>query len=286
MMKKFLCVILSALIFSGCSSQTNNCEFVDTEREEVAQSTPPPDPIVGIDNIADENFKMLSNKGIGWGFKKNKNAEPDIFEETKELFRKYNAFYIDESREKNLYLTFDEGYENGYTSQILDTLKTCNVPAAFFVTGPYIEKETELVKRMLEEGHIVGNHTVNHPNLPKLVSAKKMAEELCVLNERFMNTYGKQMKYMRPPEGEYSERLLAVADSLGYRTVFWSFAYRDWDPKKQQGADYAFSQVTPYLHDGAVILLHAVSKDNADALERIIEYAHEQGYEFKTLDEI
>lgn len=286
MMKKFLCVILSALIFSGCSSQTNNCEFEDTEREEVAQSTPPPDPIVGIDNIADENFKMLSNKGIGWGFKKNKNAEPDIFEETKELFRKYNAFYIDESREKNLYLTFDEGYENGYTSQILDTLKTCNVPAAFFVTGPYIEKETELVKRMLEEGHIVGNHTVNHPNLPKLVSAKKMAEELCVLNERFMNTYGKQMKYMRPPEGEYSERLLAVADSLGYRTVFWSFAYRDWDPKKQQGADYAFSQVTPYLHDGAVILLHAVSKDNADALERIIEYAHEQGYEFKTLDEI
>jgi peptidoglycan-N-acetylmuramic acid deacetylase len=290
-MKKTVCILLAAVMLGGCSAEnpekSENYISPDSAEETVQpKQTPEPERIISAEDIADENYINIDNKGSGWGFKKNKGAEPDIFEETKELFRRYNTFYLDENRGKVLYLTFDEGYENGYTGQILDTLKKCGVPAAFFVTGPYLDTESELVGRMISEGHIVGNHTVHHPNLPKIVSAEKMAAELCALNEKFLTSYGLPMKYMRPPEGEYSERLLKVADTLGYKTVFWSFAYKDWDPKLQKGADYAFEQVTPYLHDGAVILLHAVSKDNADALERIINFAKEQGYEFKSLDEL
>ena len=284
-MKRLLLIILSISLLCGCSAAHENIS-PPPEESGCTEPTPAPDPVITIDDIADENFSDIDNTGFGWGFKKNKNAEPDIFEETKELFRKYNTFYMDENRGKVLYLTFDEGYENGYTAQILDILNACDVPAAFFVTGPYIETEHELVERMISEGHIIGNHTVHHPNLPKLSSAEKMAEELCTLNEKFLTQYGVPMKYMRPPEGEYSERLLKVADTLGYKTILWSFAYKDWDPKHQRGADYAFNQVTPYLHDGAILLLHAVSKDNADALEDIINYAKNPGYEFKSLDNL
>lgn len=236
--------------------------------------------------VSKTNFDSIDNKGSGWGFKKNKGAEPDIYDSTKKLFEKYDTYYMDQSKPKALYLTFDEGYENGYTAPILDTLKKHNVPAAFFITGPYAKEQTELVNRMISEGHIIGNHTVNHPNLPKLGSSEKMIKELNDLNTSVKEKYGIEMKYMRPPEGEWSERLLAAAQSEGYKTILWSFAYRDWDTKKQQGADYAFEQVTPYLHDGAILLLHAVSSDNAAALERIIEYAKSQGYEFRSLDEL
>ncbi len=231
-------------------------------------------------------INSLDNKGSGWGFKKNKGAEPSIYDSTKKLFAKYDTYYMDQSKPKALYLTFDEGYENGYTASILDTLKKCNVPAAFFITGPYAKKQTELIQRMIDEGHIVGNHTVNHPNLPTLGTSEKMAGELNELNKTVKEKYGINMKYMRPPEGEWSERLLATAQSEGYKTILWSFAYRDWETENQKGADYAFEQVTPYLHDGAILLLHAVSSDNAEALERIINYAKDQGYEFRSLDEL
>ena len=230
-------------------------------------------------------YSDLNKKANGWGFKKNTNSEPDIPDAIKAQFAKYNTFYMDQTKPKALYLTFDEGYENGYTGQILDVLKNTKTPAAFFVTGPYLKKETELVKRMLDEGHIVGNHTVNHPNLAKC-SLQKAEEEISELDKLFSELYGGKMKYMRPPEGEYSEQLLALASDMGYKTIFWSFAYRDWEINNQKGADYAFSSVTPYLHDGAIILLHAVSKDNADALEKIINYAKDQGYEFKSLDSL
>ncbi len=233
-----------------------------------------------------KDFSGVENKGSGWGFVKKKGQEPEIYRSTQELFCKYNTYYIDPKREKKIYLTFDEGYENGYTAVILDVLKEENVTAAFFITAPYLEKETDLVDRMVSEGHIVGNHTVNHPNLHKLVTPQKMADELAGLNSAFYKKYGKNMEYMRPPEGEYSPRVLAVADSLGYKTIFWSFAYKDWDTKSQKGTEYAFSQVTPYLHDGAILLLHAVSSDNAGALRDIIRYAQEQGYTFASLDEL
>ena len=153
------------------------------------------------------------------------------------------------------------------------------------MTGPYLENQQELVQRMIDSGHIVGNHTVNHPNLPKQ-SVETEQKELSDLNKMCEEMYGVSMKYMRPPEGEYSERVLAVAKDMGYRTILWSFAYKDWDINMQQGADYAFNQVTPYLHDGAILLLHAVSSDNANALEDIINYAKNEGYTFKSLDEL
>lgn len=281
---------ISSLILASLFLLCTACRTSDFSSPAVTpvptEKTPLPEPTLSADEIADENFSSLSNVGSGWGFKKIKGSEPDIPSKYTELFKKYNTFYIDTKREKNLYLTFDEGYENGYTAQILDTLKKYEIPAAFFITGPYLEREAELVRRMVSEGHIVGNHTVHHPNLHKLVSAEKIAEELCSLNEKYMVMFGKSMKYMRPPEGEYSERVLAVADSLGYKTVFWSFAYKDWDPSRQSGASHAFEEVTPYLHNGAILLLHAVSSDNAEALEDIIQYALNNGYKFNSLDEL
>lgn len=275
---KTISFLLLAML-CGCSQNTS----IDIPHDVSVSSS---ELVLNADTVSDADFSAIDNTSHGWGFKKTKDEEPEIPQKTVDILRKYNAFYIDEKREKVLYLTFDEGYENGYTGQILDVLKKYDIPAAFFVTGPYLEKEQELVGRMLADGHIVGNHTVHHPNLPKMVSAKAMTAELCSLNEKFASMYGGNMKYMRPPEGEYSERLLAVADTLGYKTVFWSFAYKDWDPSQQKGAEYAFEQITPYLHSGAILLLHAVSKDNADALKKIIQYAQEQGYRFNKLDEL
>lgn len=139
---------------------------------------------------------------------------------------------------------------------------------------------------MIAEGHILGNHTVHHPNLPKLADAEQIAAELNEMNALVLDMYGCEMKYMRPPEGEYSERVLAVAKDLGFKTVLWSFAYRDWDVNAQKGREYAVNEVVPYFHNGAVLLLHAVSKDNAEALGEIIDKARADGYEFASLDEI
>ncbi len=232
-----------------------------------------------------EKYAALSTKSFGWGFKKEKGAPPEIASETIDLLEKTNTYYIDKDGGKKLYLTFDEGYENGYTAKILDVLKEKNVSAAFFITGPYLSRETELVDRMVNEGHIVGNHTVNHPNLAKS-DLGTVKSELKMLDEAFRERYGKSMIYMRPPEGECSVKMLSFVADMGYKTVLWSFAYKDWDVKMQKGARYAFEQVTPYLHDGCIMLLHAVSSDNAEALGNIIDYAREMGYEFRSLDEI
>lgn len=231
-------------------------------------------------------YESLDNKGSGWGFKKIKGSEPEITAAQQEELAEYNAFYMDMTRPKRLYLTFDEGYENGYTASILDTLKEKDVPAAFFITAPYAKTQQDLIKRMIDEGHILGNHTVNHPNLPKLADAEKIASELNEMNQLVYSMYQYEMKYMRPPEGEYSKRVLAVANDLGFKTVLWSFAYRDWDINAQKGREHALSEVIPYFHDGAVLLLHAVSSDNAQALGEIIDKAREQGYVFASLDKV
>ncbi|MBR3792303.1 MAG: polysaccharide deacetylase family protein, partial [Clostridia bacterium] len=150
----------------------------------------------------------------------------------------------------------------------------------------YAKEQGELINRMINEGHIIGNHTINHPNLPNLSNSQKIIDELTGMNDLVKELYNYEMKYLRPPEGVYSEKVLSIAKDLGFKTVFWSFAYKDWDTNSQKGKDYALSQITPYLHDGAVLLLHAVSKDNADAMADIIDYSRSQGYEFASLDEI
>lgn len=274
-MKKILILSLLALVLSSCGKASEKLPTSSASSIQEAQQA-----------SDTTDYYSISNKGSGWGFKKEVGKAPDIPAEITEMLARYDSYYMDTSGKRVLYLTFDEGYENGYTAQILDTLNEYDVPAAFFVTGSYFDREQELVKRMVDEGHIVGNHTQSHPNLHKLENPDKMKEDLKILDDKYFAAYGEHMKYMRPPEGEYSERVLAAAKDAGYKTVFWSFAYKDWERDVNRGESYAIEQITPYLHSGAVILLHAVSRDNAYALDDIIKFAKERGYEFKSLDEI
>ena len=225
----------------------------------------------------------LDNTTKGWGFRKMQ-PRPEVTAEQAAEMETYGCYYMGEGSENCLYLTFDEGYENGYTGQILDVLKEKQVPAAFFVTGPYLRTETELVERMVNEGHIVGNHSVNHPSLPDL-SEEEIERELYDLDLMFYERYGKHMKYLRPPRGEYSTRVLDITNKMGYVSVFWSAAYVDWKTDQQQGKAHALDSMLPQLHNGAVILLHAVSADNAAAMGDLIDSARAAGYTFKSLDE-
>lgn len=263
-MKIFCAIMLSVILFSGCTEKS----VFKTEITE--------------DTYVMSNILLSADTKQGWGLKKNKNAPPDIPQQTIELLKKYGGIYKSDE-EKTLYLTFDEGYENGYTGKILDVLKENRVPAAFFVTGPYIKKEADLVKRMTEEGHIVGNHTVNHPSIPD-VSEEVLKSELENLSKSYYDLTGKEMRFFRPPMGEYSEKTLDITSKMGYTNVFWSFAYKDWETKSQKGTGYAYNQIMDGVHDGAILLLHAVSKDNAEILDKVIKDLKSQGYKFKSLE--
>jgi len=232
-----------------------------------------------------EKSNTLSNDLKSWWFKRNTQNLPPGAQGEIDIV-KYDTYYLGNTREKRIYLTFDEGYENGYTGKILDILKEHKVKAAFFVTKPYIKSQQELVKRMVEEGHIVGNHSVTHPRLPD----KNKEEIEYEINEtaRYFKEITKtdMPLYFRPPAGEYSERTLHITKDLGYKTIFWSMAYLDWDVNNQPGKKEAFSHVALNHHNGAIILLHAVSSSNTEALGDIIEYLREQGYSFASLDEL
>ncbi|API91303.1 delta-lactam-biosynthetic de-N-acetylase [Virgibacillus pantothenticus] len=224
--------------------------------------------------------------GYGWGYSKNKEHKlPDIGKYA-DMLKKYNAYYADDSGEKNVYVTFDNGYEQGYTSDILDILKKYHVPATFFVTGHYVKSEPDLVKRMVNEGHIVGNHSYHHPDFT-IMSKESIQKELESLEEAVAAiTDQKEMKYLRPPRGMFSKDTLKWANQLGYIHVFWSLAFKDWETSKQKGWKYAFEQVKEQIHPGAIILLHTVSSDNAKALEKMIQELKRQGYTFKSLDDL
>ena len=234
-------------------------------------------------DAAGENVS-LSNEKKGWGFRKIPDGRPEFTAKQRNEMERFSCIYEGADGDKSIYLTFDEGYENGYTEPILDVLQMHGVRAAFFITGPYIKEHADIVDKMVEGGHTVGNHTVNHPSLPDK-NESDIKAEIEGLDSMFFERYGAHMKYLRPPMGEYSERTLDITKNMGYTNVFWSFAYRDWERDNQKGAEYALSQFKSGLHDGAVILLHAVSKDNAAALGDMIKYARDSGYEFKTLDE-
>ena len=200
---------------------------------------------------------------------------------------KYDAAYIGNTGEKVLYLTFDAGYENGCTSQILDTLKDHNAPAAFFLVGSYMDKNADLVRRMVEEGHIVGNHTVHHPDMSKITQREAFCAELSGVEEAFTRITGKTLpKFYRPPQGIYSQENLKMAQDLGYRTVFWSLAYADWKNDAQPSREQALSTVLGRTHNGAVILLHSTSKTNAAILDTLLTRWEEQGYRFAPITEL
>lgn len=223
-----------------------------------------------------------------FGFQKSRNGKlPSIDAEGfKSIMEKYGAIFLGDPKKKNIYLTFDNGYENGLTGQILDTLKAKKVPTIFFVTGHYIQTQPELLKRMVAENHLIGNHSWHHPNMT-IISDKRMRSELDRVKQAVASITGvKEMPYMRPPSGTFNERVLAFTKEMGYTNVFWSIAYKDWDVNAQRGASYAYDKVIKQLHPGAIILLHATSKDNANALGDIIDQARQQGYKFARLDQL
>lgn len=201
--------------------------------------------------------------------------------------KKYDAAYMGDPEKKVLYLTFDAGYENGNTEKILDTLKKHNAPAAFFLVGNYIEKNADLVRRMVNEGHVVGNHTMHHPDMSKISDPEKFAAELQALETLFLETTGKELpKFYRPPQGCYSEENLKNAQKLGYKTVFWSLAYQDWDTSKQPTREAAFEKLLPRTHNGAVVLLHSTSSTNAAILDELLTKWEQEGYRFETVDKV
>lgn len=227
----------------------------------------------------------LSNKKIGWGIKRaDDNKQPDLGATNKKLLEQYNGIAMGNSEKKYVYLTFDEGYEAGYTEKILETLKQNGVTATFFITAHYLNTQEELVKKMIDEGHIVGNHTVNHKSMPDLTD-EKIKTEVMDLHTAIYQKFGYEMKYLRPPMGEFSERTLSITNSLGYTNVMWSFAYDDWDESKQGRESYAKEKILKNVHNGAIILLHGNSKDNTNVLDYCIKEIKNMGYEFKSLDD-
>jgi len=227
----------------------------------------------------------LSNKKIGWGIKRNDNHEqPDLGKVNKEILEKNNGIAMGNNNDKYIYLTFDEGYEAGHTTQILSTLKENNVKATFFITAHYLNTQPDLVKQMIEEGHIVGNHTVNHKSMPSLTE-EQINSEVMDLHKTIYEKFGYEMKYIRPPMGEFSEKSITVTNSLGYKTVMWSFAYEDWNENKQPEESVAKKKIIDNIHNGEIMLLHGNSTTNTNILGDIIKEIKNMGYEFKSLDE-
>ncbi|XMB85699.1 delta-lactam-biosynthetic de-N-acetylase [Mycoplasmatota bacterium WC44] len=223
----------------------------------------------------------ISNS-YGWGYQKQGNNTPSIGRYN-EIISPYDVFYVGDTDKKEIYLTFDTGYETGNTSHLLDTLKEHNVPAAFFVTGHFISEHPELIKRMYDEGHIVGNHTWSHPDLTSLTGKEVELELSKIENKYYDITNTEMLKFIRPPRGTFSPKSLTALDDLGYVTVFWSLAYVDWYQNQQRGWEYAYNSVMDTIHNGAIILMHTVSNDNKEALEQILTDLDKQGYQFKPL---
>ena len=222
-----------------------------------------------------------------WGLSFQTEGQPPIGPAAADTLRKYDAVYIGDTSQKVLYLTFDAGYENGATGKILDVLKKQEVHAAFFLVGNYIEKNPDLVRRMVAEGHIVANHTMHHPDMSKLATKEAFSKELQDLEALFYRVTGREMpKYYRPPQGIYSESNLQMAKELGYKTVFWSLAYVDWNNDKQPTKEQAFSKLLPRTHNGAVVLLHSTSQTNAEILDELLTKWKSEGYTFRSIDQL
>lgn len=306
MNKKLICTILTtSILLSGCgnlnSDKTSNpVDINPTVTQSVVANTPNKEESKVDDNKPedtnknkiDENINIsgLSTKTIDWGFKPM--GEGVVSQTTSELVNllgKYSSYYVGDTSKKEIYLTFDEGYENGYTGAILDVLKQNNVKAAFFVTLPYVKANNALIKRMVDEGHLVCNHSNTHPVMPKIaISGKsKFDKEFTDVEQAFETLTGKKMPhYFRPPQGKFSELSLYYTKALGYKSIFWSCAYDDWNVNKQRTHDYAKNIIKARTHNGAIVLLHAVSKTNTEILDSVIKDWMANGYELKSLESL
>lgn len=222
-----------------------------------------------------------------WGLSFQTEGQAPVGNASKDALKEFNAVYVGDESEKVIYLTFDAGYENGCTAQILDVLQAHGVTATFFLVGNYLEQEPDLVRRMVAEGHIVGNHTYHHWDMSKLSDFESFRSELESLEELFEQVTGEKLeKFYRPPQGIYSEENLRMAQELGYHTVFWSLAYVDWLNDSQPTAEQAFSKLIPRIHNGAIVLLHSTSKTNAAILDELLTRWESMGYRFGSLHEL
>ena len=222
-----------------------------------------------------------------WGLSFPTEGQSPVGNATVEELAQYNAYYLGDTSRKVIYLSFDSGYENGYTASILDTLKKHNAPAAFFVVGNMIESAPDLIRRMVAEGHIVGNHTYHHPDMSSISEQSAFQKELESLEALFQETTGQTMsKYYRPPQGKYNVENLRQAKALGYKTILWSLAYVDWYVDDQPTPEQAYSKLLPRIHDGAIVLLHSTSRTNAEILDELLTKWEEMGFSFASLDQL
>lgn len=294
-MKKKIVFLTSALVMAavsmwGCGSDGNSAtkgsdvsKTTTTQAQTTTAETTTPEPTTeepttsGYSGDYSEFSTEIVEYGVGTRRLDDGRFEGAVYCQNK--YSQYNVEFIKEN-EKVIYLTFDEGYENGYTGAILDTLKEKGVKAVFFVTMDYVKREPDLVKRIIAEGHVLGNHSVNHKSMPTL-SVEEQKNEYMGLHNYVKENFNYDMYLFRPPMGHFSEQSLAIAGDLGYTTVLWSFAHVDWKVDEQPSHEQALNTTVERLHNGAIYLLHAVSESNTAILGDFIDKAREQGYEFK-----
>lgn len=222
-----------------------------------------------------------------WGLSFQTEGQPPVGNVSADTLLQWNAYYVGDTSKNTIYLTFDAGYENGCTGAILDALKKHNAPACFFVVGNFIDSAPELVQRMVDEGHIVGNHTMHHPDMSSISSKEAFSAELNGLADKFTALTGQPMqKFYRPPQGKFSEENLKQAQELGYTTVFWSLAYVDWYTDNQPTDEQAFAKLLPRIHNGAIVLLHSTSETNARILDQLLTRWENEGYTFGSLTDL
>ena len=280
-----VCAILAVtMLAGGCGAkrttdEDEKGEFTTLQQETAAEQE---ETTGSLPEIRQEDLQTYSNTVVTWGpgIQMAEDGRPAACIAFQEKYASLGVDFLKENK-KVIYLTFDEGYENGYTEKILDILKEKQVSAVFFVTMPYAREQTALMNRFVQEGHVIGNHSVTHPSqgMPSL-SIEDQMSEYQEMQDFIKNTYQYDMYLFRPPAGIFSEQSLAAAACFGYRTVLWSFAYADWDPDRQPSTEEALKKMEGRLHNGAIYLLHAVSATNTAVLCEFIDYAREQGYEF------
>ena len=230
---------------------------------------------------------LLHEKSENWGLGFGTEGKPPTGNASAEELKKYNAYFIGDTTQNTIYLTFDCGYENGNTPTILDALQKHQAPATFFVVGNFLSDQPDLVKRMAAEGHIVGNHTWSHPDMSKISTQEAFSEELNRVSTLYQETTGQEMvKFYRPPQGKYSTKNLEMAKQLGYHTFFWSLAYVDWNVDAQPTKEEAFEKLLGRIHPGAIVLLHSTSKTNGEILDELLTKWEEMGYTFHPLSEL
>lgn len=226
-------------------------------------------------------------QSTGWGLSFQEEGKRPAGNASIDDLKQYNAYYASDTDQEIIYLTFDAGYENGNTTAILDALKKHQAPAVFFVVGNFIKDNHDLIRRILAEGHIIGNHTMTHPDLPQISSMDAFQKELQDVEELYTSLTGEAMtKFYRPPRGIYSTENLSMAKELGYSTFFWSLAYVDWIQDQQPSREEAFQKLLTRIHPGAIVLLHNTSSTNAEILDELLTKWEEMGYEFHSLKEL